>query len=157
MTGVGRGITKEGQTYHIMYNNIIIISNSQFVRSSRWAETASLVYRYKYMSYSCTLCCTCMYGRVLVPCSCRCMWLKSMHSRPAAPSSAHVLCCTLYITVQLRIIGVSLSKPHTNQCYEKTAVLMYVCMHVCMYVCRDTSNTCCTIKRPQLVSNLCQD
>ena len=28
----------------------------------------------------------------------------------------------------------SLSEPHTNQYYEKTAVLMYVCMYVCMYV-----------------------
>ena len=29
------------------------------------------------------------------------------------------------------IIGASLSKPHTNQYYEKIAVLMYVCMYVC--------------------------
>ena len=28
------------------------------------------------------------------------------------------------------IIGASLSEPHTNQFYEKTAVLMYVCMYV---------------------------
>ena len=28
------------------------------------------------------------------------------------------------------IIGASLSEPHTNHCYEKIAVLMYVCMYV---------------------------
>ena len=28
------------------------------------------------------------------------------------------------------IIGASLSEPHTNQYYEKTAVLMYVCMYI---------------------------
>ena len=37
-----------------------------------------------------------------------------------------------------RLIGASLSEPHTNQHYEKTTVLMYVCM----YICRDTSSTC---------------
>ena len=34
--------------------------------------------------------------------------------------------CLLEIT----IIGASLSEPHTNQYYEKIAVLMYVCMYV---------------------------
>ena len=40
----------------------------------------------------------------------------------------------------LIFIGASLSEPHTNQYYEKTAVLMYVC--ICMYICSNMSNTC---------------
>ena len=32
------------------------------------------------------------------------------------------------------VIGASRSEPHTNQYYEKIAVLMYVCVCVCMYV-----------------------
>ena len=42
------------------------------------------------------------------------------------------------------VIEASLSEPHTNQHYEKIAILMYVCMYmyVCLYVCNDTSSTC---------------
>ena len=36
--------------------------------------------------------------------------------------------CMLYRA----LVGASLSGPHTNQYYEKTAVLMYVCMYVCI-------------------------
>ena len=42
----------------------------------------------------------------------------------------------LMLDLSLTITGVSLSEPHTNQYYEKIAVLMYVCMivFVCLYV-----------------------
>ena len=46
------------------------------------------------------------------------------------------------------VIEASLSEPHTNQYYEKIAILMYVCIYmyvclfVCLYVCNDTSSTC---------------
>ena len=43
------------------------------------------------------------------------------------------------------LIGASLSEPHTNPCYEKIAVLMYVCKYVCMYM---------AIRRPR-VYNAC--
>jgi hypothetical protein len=32
------------------------------------------------------------------------------------------------------IIGASRSEPHTNQYYEKIAVLMYLSMYLCLYV-----------------------
>ena len=59
------------------------------------------------------------------------------------PSSKVVLHLVLtqymyvYIIIYVHIvciIGASLSEPHTNQYYEKIAILMYVCMYVCMYV-----------------------
>ena len=49
------------------------------------------------------------------------------------------------------IIGASLSEPHTNHCYEKIAVLMYVCM----YVCSDSSSTCLQRMRIRLDFDLC--
>ena len=71
------------------------------------------------------------------------------------PSSKVVLHLVLtqymyvYIIIYVHIIciiGVSLSEPHTNQYYEKIAILMYVCMyvHVCTVglVCYVRLNLC---------------
>ena len=49
-----------------------------------------------------------------------------------------------------RIIGASLSEPHTNRYYEKIAIVMYVC--VCV---RDTSSTCCTRARTRECTCTC--
>ena len=63
------------------------------------------------------------------------------------PPACFIMEASTYINVHLRgrynayakiistvidIIGASLTEPHTNQYYKKTAVLMY--MYVCMYV-----------------------
>ena len=59
-------------------------------------------------------------------------------------SVVHVYSCNLsgsyaFKIKFLNIIGVSLSKPHTNHYYEKIDIVMYVSLCVC-----DTSSTCCT-------------